>query len=165
MVGGLPSLDTIRTFHTVAQTGSLSAAARELGLTQPTVGRHIDLLEEDLGLPLFVRSREGMRLTEKGEGLIASASELMTSAQAFDRVAAGMGEELAGPVRISANEIFGIQILPGMISEMSLYHRSSMILVKLTAAVSAHAMFCPTPGAALNLAVTRSEPRSWYSRG
>ena len=47
------SWDLIRTFQSVARTGSLSAAARDLQLTQPTVGRHIDLLEEAINLPLF----------------------------------------------------------------------------------------------------------------
>jgi DNA-binding transcriptional ArsR family regulator len=54
------SWDLIRSFQMVAKTGSLSAASRALNLTQPTVGRHIDLLEEALHIPLFVRSREGM---------------------------------------------------------------------------------------------------------
>jgi hypothetical protein len=58
------SWNHIRTFLAVAQTGSLSATARALQITQPTVGRCIDLLEDALKMALFVRSREGMSLTQ-----------------------------------------------------------------------------------------------------
>lgn len=106
------SWDLIRTFQAVAQTGSLSAAARVLQLTQPTVGRHIDLLEAALKLPLFVRSREGMTLTQKGSDLVAEAAEMQIAANGFERHAAGLDEEMTGVVRISANEIMGVIILP-----------------------------------------------------
>jgi DNA-binding transcriptional LysR family regulator len=55
-----PSWDELRTFVEVARDGSLSGAARRLGLTQPTVGRHIDALEVALGLTLFTRSPRGL---------------------------------------------------------------------------------------------------------
>ena len=106
------SWDYIRTFRAVAQTGSLSAAARALQITQPTVGRHIDLLEEALNMPLFVRSREGMTLTQKGADLAAEAKMMEAAAIGFERHAAGLDEDVTGVVRISANEIFGVMILP-----------------------------------------------------
>lgn len=106
------SWDLIRTFQAVAQTGSLSSAARVLQLTQPTVGRHIDLLEAALKLPLFVRSREGMTLTQKGADLVAEATEMKIAATGFERHAAGLDEDMTGVVRISANEIIGVIILP-----------------------------------------------------
>lgn len=106
------SWDYIRTFQAVAETGSLSAAARALQTTQPTVGRHIDLLEDALNMPLFVRSREGMSLTQQGADLVAEAKMMETAATGFERHAAGLEEEVTGVVRISANEIFGVMILP-----------------------------------------------------
>lgn len=106
------SWDYIRTFQAVAETGSLSAAARALQITQPTVGRHINLLEDALNMPLFVRSREGMTLTKKGADLVAEATMMETAATGFERHAAGLDEEVTGVVRISANEIFGVMILP-----------------------------------------------------
>lgn len=115
-------LDHIRSFHAVAKTGSLLAASRQLGLTQPTVGRHIDLLEETLGLRLFTRGREGMRLTPKGSDLLASASEMMDTATEFERVAAGLEDRIEGTVRISANEIFGTLLLPGLLAPFILDH-------------------------------------------
>jgi DNA-binding transcriptional LysR family regulator len=110
------SLDHIRSFHAVAKHGSLLAASRHLGLTQPTVGRHIDLLEETLGLSLFIRGREGMRLTEKGTDLVTAATELMGNATEFERVATGLEEKVAGVVRLSVNQVFGTLILPGIIA-------------------------------------------------
>ena len=109
--------DHIRTFSEVAKQGSLLAASRHLGLTQPTVGRHIDLLEEGLGFPLFTRGREGMRLTDKGADLVATADEMTGTAADFVRVASGLEERIEGTIRISANEIFGALLLPGMIAE------------------------------------------------
>ena len=106
------SWDLIRTFQAVAKTGSLSAASRALQLTQPTVGRHVDMLEDALNLPLFVRSREGMTLTQKGADLVAQATEMEKAATGFERHAAGLDEEVTGAVRISANEIIGVMILP-----------------------------------------------------
>ena len=79
------SLDWIRSFHAVAETGSLSAAARHLNLTQPTIGRHIDLLEDRLGSALFRRGRDGMALTERGADLVATATEMLAAATQFER--------------------------------------------------------------------------------
>jgi len=111
------SWDLIRSFHAVAETGSLSAASRRQGLTQPTVGRHIDLLEAELKVPLFTRSRDGMALTQKGVDLFAAAQEVGETAAVFERLAGGLDEGIAGTVRISANDIFGVLILPGLIGE------------------------------------------------
>ena len=115
-------LDHIRTFHAVADCGSLLAASRQLGLTQPTVGRHIDLLEDSLGLSLFTRGREGMRLTPKGFDLLSAAHEMMDTATEFERVAAGLEDRIEGTVRISANEIFGTLLLPGLLAPFILDH-------------------------------------------
>jgi DNA-binding transcriptional LysR family regulator len=116
------SWDHIRTFTEVAKQGSLLAASRHLGLTQPTVGRHIDLLEEGLGFPLFTRGREGMRLTDKGADLVATADEMMGTAADFERVASGLEERIEGTIRISANEILGALLLPGLITEFMAAH-------------------------------------------
>lgn len=113
-----PSLDHIRTFHAVAKHGSLLAASRHLGLTQPTVGRHIDLLEESLGLSLFTRGRDGMRLTGKGADLVSTADELISDAVEFERLATGLEEKIEGVVRLSANQIFGNLLLPGIVAKL-----------------------------------------------
>lgn len=130
------SLDHIRTFHAVARHGSLLAASRHLGLTQPTVGRHIDLLEETLGLKLFIRGREGMRLTEKGTDLVTAAGELMGNANEFERVATGLEEKIEGVVRLSANQIFGTLLLPGIIAGFMEEHPEIEIEIEVSNEVS-----------------------------
>jgi DNA-binding transcriptional LysR family regulator len=130
------SLDHIRTFHAVANHGSLLAASRHLRLTQPTVGRHIDLLEETLGLSLFIRGREGMRLTEKGKDLVSAAGELMGNATEFERVAAGLEEKVEGVVRLSANQIFGTLLLPGIIAGFMEEHPEIEIEIDVSNEVS-----------------------------
>jgi DNA-binding transcriptional LysR family regulator len=116
------SLDWIRSFHAVADTGSLSAAARKLSLTQPTIGRHIDLLEDRLGSALFRRGRDGMALTERGADLVATATEMLASATQFERQAAGFDTDLSGVVRIAANEVLGTLSLPHLLTDLTRTH-------------------------------------------
>lgn len=131
-----PSLDHIRTFHAVATHGSLLAASRQLGLTQPTVGRHIDLLEDALGLRLFTRGREGMQLTEKGADLVAVATDMMRDATEFQRVATGLEEKIAGVVRLSVNEVIGSLLLPGILSAFMEQHPEIKIEIDVSNAAS-----------------------------
>ena len=126
------SWDHIRTFQAVAEHGSLLAASRHLGLTQPTVGRHIDLLEERLGFALFTRGREGMQLTEKGADLVVTAGEMLGRATDFERLASGLEERIEGPIRISANEIVGGLLLPGLIADFMAEHPMIEIEIEVT---------------------------------
>ncbi len=126
------SLDHIRTFHAVARHGSLLGASRQVGLTQPTVGRHIDLLEDALGMRLFVRGRAGMRLTAQGENLVSSAGELMRNADTFQRLAAGLEERVEGIVRLSVNQIFGTLLLPGIVAPFMAEHPDIQIEIDVT---------------------------------
>lgn len=128
----MSSWDHIRTFYAVANHGSLLAAARHLGLTQPTVGRHIGLLEDRLGFSLFVRGREGMQLTDKGVDLVATAGEMLSTAAEFERRAAGLEERIEGTIRISANEIFGALLLPGVIADFMAAHPMIEIEVEVS---------------------------------
>jgi DNA-binding transcriptional LysR family regulator len=130
------SLDHIRTFHAVVKHGSLLAASQHLGITQPTAGRHIDLLEDTLGLSLFIRGREGMRLTEKGADLVSAADEFMGNAVEFERVASGLEEKINGVVRLSANQIFGTLLLPGIVAGLMQTHPEIEIEVDVSNEVS-----------------------------
>lgn len=116
------SWDWIKTFHAVADCGSLSGAARALGLTQPTVGRHIDLLEAQLNVALFRRGREGMILTERGTELVAAAADMHAVATRFDREAAGLETDLTGTVRIAVNEVLGVYALPRLLVDLTEDH-------------------------------------------
>lgn len=117
-----PGWDHYRSFLAVIDHGSLSAAARELGLTQPTLGRHIALLEEALGHPLFSRSSSGLLPTEQADALVPYARGMAHAAAALQRTASGMAGKVEGTVRISASEIVGIEILPFLLAPLQHRH-------------------------------------------
>ncbi|KQW58993.1 MULTISPECIES: LysR family transcriptional regulator [unclassified Ensifer] len=113
-----PSWDYYRTFLKVLKEGSLSAAARELGLTQPTVGRHVDAMEEMLGFPLFTRSPQGLLPTDAARALQPYAEALAATSAALLRAASGQQDTVSGTVRISASEVIGIEVLPPILAEL-----------------------------------------------
>ncbi|WP_454850092.1 LysR family transcriptional regulator [Rhizobium binxianense] len=113
-----PSWDFYRSFLTVLRQGSLSAAARELGLTQPTVGRHIDALEEAIGSELFTRSPNGLLPTDAALALQPYAETLAATTAALLRTASGQREKVAGTVRISASEVIGVEVLPPILAAL-----------------------------------------------
>lgn len=102
----------VETFLAVAETGTLSAAARKLGLTQPTVGRHVRDLEETLGLTLFTRQPRGMALAPEGEALLPPARAMAEAAGRLAVLAAGAGDALSGTVRITASTFVSHHVLP-----------------------------------------------------
>lgn len=112
------SWDLYRSFLTVLQQGSLSAAARELGLSQPTVGRHVDALEEAIGAELFTRSPNGLLPTDTALALKPHAETLAATTAALLRTASGQRESVAGAVRVSASEVVGVEILPRILGPL-----------------------------------------------
>jgi DNA-binding transcriptional LysR family regulator len=119
-----PNWDWYRSFLGVMDEGSLSAAARALGMTQPTVGRHIDALEQALGITLFTRAHDGYTPTEAAQHLRPYAATLASSAAALRRVASsqGRGGEVRGTVRITASEVVGGEVLPAILRAMREQH-------------------------------------------
>lgn len=111
-----PDWDSCRSFLAVARSGSLSAAARTLGLTQPTLGRHIAALEETLDTKLFTRSQRGLMPTAQALLLVPFAESMEASAEAFARSGSGEAHEPRGTVRLTASEIVGTEILPPMLT-------------------------------------------------
>ncbi|MDB5243922.1 MAG: LysR family transcriptional regulator [Spirosoma sp.] len=107
-----------RTFLGVLREGSLSGAARALGITQPTVGRHIGAFERALRVPLFTRSQTGLLPTEAALALRAYAETMDSTAAALRRVAESQGTGVKGTVRISASEIVGAEVLPPIIADL-----------------------------------------------
>lgn len=103
-----------RSFLGVLTEGSLSGAARTLGVTQPTVGRHIETLESALGLVLFTRSQSGLIPTEAALALKPHAEAMESTAAALQRAAASQGEGVRGVVRVTASEIVGVEVLPAV---------------------------------------------------
>ena len=108
----------VQAFLAVAETGSLSAAARDLGLTQPTVGRHVQALEDGLGVALFKRQARGMALTEEGAALLDPARRMREAAQALSLHAASGESDLSGTVRVTSSVFVAHHILPRIVAEL-----------------------------------------------
>jgi len=101
----------LQTFVAVAKHGSLSAASRNEGVTQPTASRHIAQLEEHLGYRLFERSKSGVVLTARGEVLLESADKMSEAVAGFLPNEETVPPQLSGTVRITAS--FCPRYLPG----------------------------------------------------
>jgi len=117
MADDAPAWDLYRSFLAVLEGGSLSAAARALGIAQPTVGRQIAALEKSLGdAALFTRSPGGLRPTEAALALRPHAQAMEAAAQALVRTASGEADAAAGAVRLTASDIVGAEVLPPMLT-------------------------------------------------
>jgi DNA-binding transcriptional LysR family regulator len=118
-----------RAFLAVLEEGSFSAAARRLGLTQPTVRARIESLEAVLGTTLFTRSVHGLTPTEQARTLGASARAMAYASEAFVRgVTADTGEP-AGVVRVSVSEFVGVEVVPPMLAQ--LFERYPALAIEL----------------------------------
>ena len=131
-----PDWEWYRSFLQVMESGSLSAAARALGLAQPTVGRHIDSLEQALALKLFTRASDGFTATEAGRELAPYATEMAATAAALRRVASSQGDGVKGTVRISASEVVGVEVLPPILTALRTAHPQLVIELMLSNAAN-----------------------------
>lgn len=115
-----PHLDwsLVQTFLAVAETGSLSEAARRLGMTQPTAGRQIRQIEAQLDVTLFTRQARGLSLTEAGNALVPHARSMREAMSGFSMAAAGRSDKLSGSVRITASVFTAHHILPDILAQM-----------------------------------------------
>lgn len=113
-----PSWDVYRSFAAVLRQGSLSAASRALGMTQPSIARHIDALEQTIGAKLFVRSQRGLSATDHALALRPHAEALLAAAEALRRSAEGAPEMPEGTVRITASQAVGAHHLPTILTNL-----------------------------------------------
>lgn len=111
-----------RAFLVTAEEGSLSAAARALQQTQPTLGRQVAALEEELGVLLFDRVGRGLRLTESGRNLLTHLREMGEAAAKLSLGANAMATSAEGHVTITAGDMMATHILPPILSRL---HRSA----------------------------------------
>lgn len=111
-----------RSFLTVMREGSLSAAGRVLGLSQPSIGRHIDALESALGASLFIRAQDGLRPTPLAQAMRNSAEAMSGAAQQAARLASGHHRQPRGTVRITASQMVGGEVLPGILAPFMAQH-------------------------------------------
>ncbi len=117
-----PDWTLIRSFLAVLRGGSLSAAARRLRLAQPTLGRHIAALEEDLGQALFTRAPAGLVPTAAALAMRPMAEAMEQAAAALLRAAEGADDPARGTVRITASEVMGAQVLPPILADLQRRH-------------------------------------------
>ncbi|WP_201315873.1 LysR family transcriptional regulator, partial [Dyella sp. EPa41] len=116
MASNNPGWELYRSFLAVMREGSLSAAARALGMTQPSLGRHMRELEAALGAPLFARSPQGLAPTELAHELVPHAQAMASAAAALQRTASAGREEISGTVRLTASEVIGAEVLPSILT-------------------------------------------------
>jgi len=108
----------LRAFLATAETGSLSGAAKALGLTQPTLSRQVSALEDQLSLLLFERVGRGLALTGNGKDLLAHVREMGAAADRLAFSAIGRQSEVSGRVSISASDILSHNILPDVVADL-----------------------------------------------
>jgi len=107
-----------RAFLVTAEEGSLSAAARALGMTQPTLSRQVDALEDELSLVLFERAGRGLILTPSGLELLEHVRGMGEAASRVSRAASGQSQSIDGPICIAASEVYSALVLPPIIQKL-----------------------------------------------
>lgn len=108
----------VRAFRATAEAGSLSAASRKLGLSQPTLSRQVAALEEQLALTLFERVGKRLVLTASGAGLLEHAGQMAAAAEALALGAAGQASDLSGRVSLSVTDAVATHIIPGIVERL-----------------------------------------------
>ncbi|WP_417428789.1 LysR family transcriptional regulator [Kiloniella sp.] len=116
-------------FLATVETGSFSGAATRLGLSQPTVGRHVAALESDLGLLLFDRVGKSLVLTDNGHAMIQHVKAMKDAADQLSLSALGQDKTIAGPVSVTASDVFCTYILPPIIESIRLTYPEVQIEV------------------------------------
>ncbi|MCJ8320748.1 MAG: LysR family transcriptional regulator [Colwellia sp.] len=108
----------IRAFLVTSEEGTLSAAAKALGLTQPTLSRQVCALETELRLTLFERVGQRLVLTNSGLELLEYAREMGNAALDFSLAATGQSQQIEGSVIVSASELTATYMLPKIIAKL-----------------------------------------------
>ena len=108
----------LKAFLETAETGSLSAAARKLGLTQPTLSRQVAAIEQSMGVTLFERVGKSMVLTPTGLDLLEHARAMGAAAEALSLAASGSSQAVRGVVSVSATDVVATTLLPPMVKKL-----------------------------------------------
>lgn len=112
------SWNHLNAFHATATGGSLSAAARQMGLTQPTLSRQIQALEAELGVTLFERPGRKLVLTQTAKELLGYIETMQEAATALTLAANGQTKDISGRVCISATDSMATYVLPELIGRL-----------------------------------------------
>jgi len=121
-----------RAFLAVLEEGSLSAAARRLQVTQPTVRARLESLESALGSKLFTRSVRGLVPTAQARALGEAARAMARASQAFERSASAPPDEIAGVVRLSVSDFIGVAVLPAMLARLRQRHPALILEIEMS---------------------------------
>ena len=108
----------LKAFLETAETGSLSAAARKLGLTQPTLSRQVAAIEQSMGVTLFERVGKSMALTPTGLDLLEHARAMGAAAEALSLAATGSSQAVRGVVSVSATDVVATTLLPPLVKKL-----------------------------------------------
>ncbi len=111
-----------RAFLVTAEEGSFSAAARALEASQPTIGRQVTALEEELGVTLFERIGNNLELTAAGVDLLEHMRAMGHAATRISLAATGKSEALEGTVSITSSELIAAYILPPILAKLRVAH-------------------------------------------
>lgn len=124
-----------RAFLVTAEAGSLSAAARALGMTQPTLGRQVAALAEELEVTLFERVGRGLVLTASGLELLEHLRPMGEAARQVSLVASGQSQAIEGRITVTASEVISAFLLPPVLLQLRREHPGIEIKVVATNAV------------------------------
>lgn len=109
----------LRAFLVTAEEGTLSAAARALNVSQPTLGRQVSALEDEIGIALFERIGTRLSLTKSGRELADHARTMADAATQFSLAASGQSQVIEGTVCLSVGELFAAHVMPPIIDRLS----------------------------------------------
>jgi DNA-binding transcriptional LysR family regulator len=112
----------LRIFLAIARECTLGAAARKLGQSQPTMGRRLRALEQDVGHTLFQRTGEGFILTDEGSAMLSHAERIEDEVLAIQRQLSGQDRQLEGAIRLSSSDWFGTHMLAPILAEFAGLH-------------------------------------------
>ncbi|WP_261368360.1 LysR family transcriptional regulator [Pseudosulfitobacter koreensis] len=127
----LTSLDLIPAFCAVLEHGSLSGAARALGLSQPTVRRQIETLEAELGARLFTRAQNGLTATPLALRLREPAQAVLDQAHGLRRMV-DRGAQVAGAVRLTCPRVMAVHVVPPLLAELRALHPGLVVELAAT---------------------------------
>lgn len=120
----------VRTFVSVVECGTLSGAARSLNLSHPTVARHVQQLEAQLGVVLFDRSAAGLSLNEPGQRLAEVAERMRREAMTLESVGESVRSDTTGRVRITIAEVFN-DLVPALLAPLRDLHGAADRYIEL----------------------------------
>jgi DNA-binding transcriptional LysR family regulator len=117
----------VKIFLAIVRNGTLGAAARAVGQSQPTMGRRLRALEAAVGHSLFQRTSDGFVLTDEGTAVLLHAERMEEEALSFERELAGQGKQLAGVLRVASSDWFGVHVLTPILAHLTGQHRQLTI--------------------------------------